>query len=230
MLTDAPSDYSFFRDMKPVDPIPTNKISKLHSTRTTATADITISDSADGAELRTAKSTSDHNIMSKERRMKRRNALISRTSSPIQIEDGSTSQRSVQRRNATCGSPNTVRNVQAATFNNDDNSSPTRTDILFDEADRPCKNHEGNHAFKIRLHFTFVEMYQFAPDETQMSVITLSILDELKSANVRFYSKVPVNNRLQFRLMSDTKAVGLIKQEFENMRHCEKRSRAARSA
>lgn len=204
-----------------------NSMSKLSSTRTTSTADLTIPGQKKGTTPITMKRTvfSPTMLIRKKHVMERRNALISRASSPIQRIEPSSSQRSIQRRFASYESPSIIRNAKAAIDGKRGHFSPNRTDILFDGSGRPISEHLGNQYFRIRLHFVYSEMYQFARDETRRSVIVVSFLEDLQTANFQFFTRSSENGRYQFQQMIDEESFNMIKQELDR-----KRTPIARSA
>lgn len=178
------------------------------------------------------------------RMMARRNALISRTSSPIQDTTiKSSTPRKYCRRTATCNAPSTIRDAKAAKRmmrkievekNGEDHRnsfSPSGTDILFDHRYRPLSDHEGNDNFKSWIHFASNELYQFA-DPTQRSIQILSILHDMKSNNFKFYRTGNEQGILNFREMEDSEVVQLIQMELETRRslRLSQRSFVAQSA
>jgi hypothetical protein len=206
---------------------------KMSSSRTVSTEDLSIP----GANF---KNHSPIKIpVPKRHMMARRNALISRVSLPVDthtIDKDSSPSRKFRRRHAMCGSPGTIRDIRAAIQqcnaskeNKKIGFSPSRTDVLFDQNWRSLSDYEGNHNFKIWLHFAFDGMYQFA-NSTHRSVITLSILDDLKSKNFRFYMRTAVNGLIEVHEVDDSNVVKLIKRDLESKRRLAQRSFTAKSA
>ena len=124
--------------------------------------------------------------------MKRRDALISRNTSAklVPTNPSSLSNRTFQRRFAIFGSLCILEDIKKATKNKCPTASspivhfePTHTDIIFDEAG----DFEGNDQFQAIIQSFYLDMYQFATTPTHRSIITSTILDELKSSKFKFY-------------------------------------------
>lgn len=221
-----------------------NLLSKMHqsSHRTMSTSDlsipITISRSSNVTT--NAGETTASTITPKESKMKRRNALISRHSSPIHRENQSCSDRKYLRRDATCGSPKTIRDaktalkgcrttVNCATIAMTDSFVPSATDVLFDQDGISMTDHQGNVLFWSILEFACDEMYRFS-NPTQRTIIVHSILEDMKSKSLRFYMKFVDDDVIKFHEIPDSKIIKLIKNNLESKRTLLLRNFTAKSA
>jgi hypothetical protein len=118
--------------------------------------------------------------------MKRRGAQVSHTMSPkLVVHQNQSSNRRFQRRFAIYGDERTLRHIKKATHTASPivYFEPTQTDVIFDEAG----DHEENYQFQTILQSFYVDAYQFALTPTHRSIITNTILDELKSSRFKFY-------------------------------------------